>query len=166
MEQLNILAIDGGNEMSGYCVLADDFTPLEFGKVANDTLLQMLPDLWERYTPLLAIERFENYGMPVGREVFDSCVWNGRFIERFMRFTDKWLWIKRKDEKLMICGTTRANDSNIRHALIERFAKHDLKNGKGTKKNPDFFYGFKADVWSAFAIGYTAFLIMEDGHEK
>ena len=110
MEQLNILAIDGGNEMSGYCVLADDFTPMEFGKVANDTLLQMLPDLWERYEPLLAIEQFESYGMPVGREVFDSCVWNGRFIERFMRFTDKWLWIKRKDEKLIICGTTRAND--------------------------------------------------------
>ena len=53
MEHLNILAIDGGNEMSGYCVLADDFTPMEFGKVANDTLLQMLPDLWERYKPLL-----------------------------------------------------------------------------------------------------------------
>ena len=62
MEQLNILAIDGGNEMSGYCVLADDYTPLEFGKVANDTLLQMLPDLWERYEPLLAIEQFESYG--------------------------------------------------------------------------------------------------------
>ena len=100
-----------------------------------------------------------SYGMPVGKEVFDTCVWIGRFIEDMNCIPQDRItvteYIYRKDEKINICNSMKAKDSNIRQALIDRFAQHDFKNGKGKKSNPDFFYGFSKDVWSAFAVGIT-----------
>lgn len=151
-----VLAIDEGNEYSGYCVVMDDFSPAEFGKVTNDELLKHLGDIFEKYKGIsLAIEKFESYGMPVGRSVFDSCVWAGRFIQACQEQGIGYEWVSRKEEKLIICGSLKANDTTIRRALINMFCNCDYRTGKGTKKNPDYFYGFKADVWSAFAIGYV-----------
>lgn len=148
-----ILAIDPGNMDSAYVVLSDEYEPVRFGKIPNQELLTLIPDIATEYKIAeSAIEMVASYGMAVGREVFDTCVWVGRFTEACIRVGMVCKYIYRKDIKLHICGQTKAKDTNIRIALIDRFAKHDLKNGKGTKSNPDIFYGFFQDVWAAMAV--------------
>ena len=78
-----VLAIDEGNEYSGYCVLLDDYTPVDFGKVPNMELLEHIVEVARKYKGVtLAIEKFESYGMPVGKSVFDSCVWLTKLLQK------------------------------------------------------------------------------------
>ncbi|MDR4039745.1 MAG: hypothetical protein Q3W86_07460 [Evtepia sp.] len=147
---MRILAIDPGDKQSAYCFIdSEGLRPLRFAKAENAEVLLVLQ--LEKYD-LVVIERLASYGMPVGRNVFETCEWVGRFTQAAQKPVD---YIYRQDEKLYLCHDSRAKDANIRRALIDRFATHDLKNGKGTKKNPDWFYGFSADVWAAYAVGIT-----------
>lgn len=153
---MKILAIDPGCIESAF-VIADrkDLKPIEFGKIDNRLLLGNIQDRVFEYDEL-AIEMVESFGMGVGAEVFETVFWIGRFWEASLENKAAPLTkIYRHDEKLNLCGSVRAKDSNIRIALIDRFAQHDFKNGKGTKKNPDWFHGFAADVWSAYAVLVT-----------
>lgn len=148
---MTVLAIDPGNKESAYCFIdAETLHPGLFAKVENETLLSII-NLYSYHA--IVIERVASYGMAVGRDVFETCEWIGRFTQAALPLTVDYIY--RKDEKLHICGDSRAKDANIRRALIDRFAQHDLKNGKGTKKNPDWFYGFAADCWAAYAVGIT-----------
>lgn len=160
-----VLAIDPGNRESGICLIdSETYRPLWHGKVENESFLWELkfnPEhpvrryLAERSLHL-AIEMVASYGMPVGREVFETCVWIGRFHEFFRdSYGAVSNLVYRRDEKLAICHSPKANDSTIRQALVDRFAP-GLKNyGKGTKKEPGWFYGFAADQWQAYAVGVT-----------
>jgi hypothetical protein len=93
-----------------------------------------------------------SYGMPVGATVFETCVWIGRFIQAVCEVgfpAEKIVRIYRKDEKMNLCHSMKAKDSNIRQALIDRFGI------VGTKKEPGYFYGFKKDMWAAMAVAVT-----------
>lgn len=149
-----ILAIDPGNIESGY-VLLDQKTlkPLEVGKIKNEELKYILelPSTKESVKHY-AIEMIASYGMSVGQSVFETCIWIGRFIEVI---GDNYKFIYRKDEKTNLCNSMKAKDSNIIQALIDRFAPNTPNKGKGTKKEPGWFYGFKKDIWQAYAVGVT-----------
>lgn len=169
-----VLAIDPGNQESAYVLMdKETYKPIEFGKIPNEEMLDKIKTL--DYDNL-AIEMIASYGMPVGREVFDTCVFIGRCVEAGTTKKAKELqkelrgfdtinlvgaekpfyeYIYRKEEKINLCGSMKAKDSNIRQALIDRFAKFDFKSGKGVKSNQDFFYGFSSDVWAAYAVGVT-----------
>lgn len=145
MKNNYILAVDAGNIESGYCLMdANTYKPIEFGKIDNTQMLMKVIEL--KYDKLI-LEMVASYGMPVGASIFETCVWIGRFIQA--RNCPDYEYIYRKEEKINLCNSMKAKDSNIRQALIDRFGE------VGTKKNQGFFYGFKKDIWSAFAVGCT-----------
>lgn len=154
---MRLLAIDPGNTESAY-VLMDGYKPIPggFGKIPNEDLAEIVANIKGRAgVDHIAIEMIASYGMPVGREVFDTCVWIGRYTQIAIAHGLPVDSVYRADVKLNLCGSSRAKDGNVRQALIDRFAQHDMKNGKGTKKAPDWFYGFAKDVWAAYGVGVT-----------
>lgn len=81
-EKCPIIAIDPGNRQSAYCVIdCNTLRPLEFGKVDNEELRNKLVFANEQGWQWAAIEMVASYGMAVGREVFDTVLWIGRFYE-------------------------------------------------------------------------------------
>lgn len=92
---------------------------------------------------VMAIEMIESMGMAVGKEVFETVFWIGRFcqisIAEFNRVT-------RRAVKLHLCGQSRAKDANIRCALLDKIGP------VGTKKNPGPCFGVSSHLWSALAV--------------
>lgn len=145
---MNYLAIDPGPVDSAYVLITGECQALDFGKINNLALRDVLPGL-SRRASYAAIEMVASYGMAVGAEVFETCVWTGRFIERS---SCRLRPVFRRDVKLHHCQSPRANDANITQALIDRFAPNTPNRGKGSKAEPGWFYGFKADLWQAYAL--------------
>jgi hypothetical protein len=157
-----ILAIDPGTIESAYCIIEKKtLKPIKFEKILNEDLKEKLfsDKFYQDYNvEECYIEMIASYGMPVGKEVFETCVWIGRFFER-CNF-DKVEFVYRMEEKMHICNNPKANDATIKKALIDRFGD------KGTKKNPGWFYGFSKDVWAAYAVGITGIEKIREGRKN
>ena len=167
-----ILGIDPGNTESAYCLCDITLEPLRFDKVKNfepcDSIVSgqrdmFLNEIWmalgkedaRNDNTIVVIENIESFGMPVGRSVLDTCIYIGELKRTFDIRGYPVRFIYRHEEKMAICHSSKANDATIKQALVDRFAPGEKNHGKGTKDRKGFFYGFKADVWSSFAIATT-----------
>ena len=144
---MRLLAIDPGPKFSAY-VIWDGTAILEHGKVPSDELLRFEAG---KMLDACAIEMIACYGMPVGEEVFETCVWIGRYIERWRSYTCNLphRLITRGAVKMHLCHTMKAKDANIRQALIDRLG------APGTKKAPGATFGLAGDEWAALAVAIT-----------
>ena len=145
---MSILAIDPGPIKSAYVVLNDDLSLKKFGMEENDLVLAIIDTACFEHFEHVVIEMIASYGMAVGKDVFNTCVWIGRFTQEASRFVEP-KYIYRKEEKMNLCHSMKAKDGNIRQALIDRFGP------VGKKKTPGWFYGVSKDVWAAVAVGVT-----------
>jgi hypothetical protein len=153
-----IIGIDPGNVESAFCLInARTMQPVYFNKEKNADMWRDVFMAAEKigWNVDFAVEMIASYGMPVGRGVFDTCVWIGQMKDRIEGAGMECNFVYRKEEKRVLCNNLTASDSSIRHALIDRFAPGVKNLGKGNKAKPGWFYGFRADIWQAYAVAVT-----------
>lgn len=142
-----VLGIDPGPDKSGVVFLGPDGV--------NWHELLTLDEIREAFSsPIdssdsgpIAIEDVDSFGMRVGREVFDTVRNVGRMLE-FMGPNVH--LITRREVKLTIVGSARANDADVRLAILEMFG--GKAKAIGTKKDPGPLYGVKGHCWAALAV--------------
>lgn len=151
----SIFGIDPGPEQSGWCVyLPDHHRVLSCGVKKNSDLLRYLEMVSHSR---IAMEMIASYGMPVGREVFETCVWIGRFMQAMERPEAVDL-VYRKDVKMHLCGTTKAKDGNVRQAILDLFPRTGggATPQVGTKGQPGPLYGVSTHAWPALGVAITS----------
>lgn len=151
-----LLAIDPGTTHSGWVRVRHypgecsypPILPLGCGVGDNHEILAMCRD----HDGPIAIEMIASYGMAVGKEVFETCVWIGRFVQ--VAGPERVRLVYRKDVKLHLCGSPRAKDANIRQALIDRWG--GKAEAIGNVKRPGPLYAVKSHAWAALGVAVTA----------
>lgn len=149
----HILALDPGPEQTGW-VLYDGHQVADSGVAGNAVMLELVRG---SDAGTLAVEMIASYGMPVGREVFETCVWIGRFQQAWHSPNEVRL-VYRRDVKLHLCGTSKAKDPNVRQALIDLFPPTGggAVRQIGTKAQPGPLYGVSSHAWPALGVAITA----------
>lgn len=147
---MTVLAIDPGNIQSAF-VLWDGEHILDKGDLPNEEIRLIIKRSGNLICPpVLAIEQIKSYGMSVGESIFETCVWTGRFMQTWIDAGENDLVrIPRLEVKVHLCKSARANDGNVRQALIDRIGE------PGRKKAPGPTYGCSGDIWAALAVGVT-----------
>lgn len=159
-----ILAIDPGNEKSGYTLIdMQTYVPIQHGKIDNDKLEELMLELDYEH---LVLEMVASYGMSVGKSVFDTVFHTGRFSG--IKTSVKYTRITRSQVKMHLLGRTSAKDTHITQFLVQRFLTTEEMDrwgdyGKGVKADKGYFYGFNNDIYQAYAVGVTWLDVTKQG---
>jgi hypothetical protein len=145
---VTLLAIDPGTTSSGWVELNDRNEIIAHDITDNEELIDYVREFAVFDGHDLAIEMIASYGMPVGAEVFETCVWIGRMIQAYGG-NGTITRVTRNQVKNHICGSSKAKDGNVRQALI------DLFGPKGTKNAPGPTFGFHTHMWAALGVAAT-----------
>ncbi len=153
---MTILAIDPGTSESGF-VLYDDGFVFRSGVLPNEVLLQqILAGSLAPLPSLIAIEMIASYGMAVGKDVFETCVWIGRFQQAWP-WPEEVVHVYRRDVKMHLCGTAKAKDGNVRQALIDLYPRTGggATPQIGIKSKPGPLFGMSTHAWAALGVAVT-----------
>ena len=164
MNHFVYIGIDPGLEQSGFTALFPN-RPKHTGVYKNSKILDVCETVvvecdQKRLGVRVGIEMIACYGMPVGREVFETCLWIGKFVARFPKCAGsvEIRKVYRAQVKHYLCNTTKAKDSNVRQALIDLYPPTGggAVRQIGTKAKPGPLYGFKSHAWAALGVAKTA----------
>lgn len=146
-----IMAIDPGTAQSGFVVMTDRLVS-DSGVLPNAEMLRWV----SLHKGLLAIEMVASYGMAVGKDVFETVRWIGRFQQAY-RDPEAVRLVYRRDVRLFLCASPKAKDANVRQALLDMFPR--TGGGKtpqiGTKAQRGPLYGVSSHSWAALAVAVT-----------
>lgn len=148
---MDIYAVDPGDEISAVVQYSTrSRAPILSLTDTNESIIAFLYTEGRVTEDTLVIEEFESYGMAVGREVFRTVWWSGRFYEVW---NGNKIMLPRRTAKLHLTGQTRARDSEVRTAIIDAFGGKIRAIGK--KKTPGPLHGVKGHEWAALALALT-----------
>lgn len=148
-----ILGIDPGSSETAFCLIDQDYRIQSAGKLLN---VDMRAHIRDCLFSVAAIESIQSYGMPVGREVFDTCYEIGRLMQLIEGIGGKFTLIPRPEYTRRICGVQKVNDAVLRQALLLRF---------GGDKKGEALHMLKgcSDKRSAFAVAVYKLDLMKGG---
>lgn len=145
---MRVLAIDPGTTQSAY--VEYDGTVVSHGISENSPLCERLASRDYFHVSFIVVEQIESFGMSVGKEVFETVWWAGRFHQAAQQdYVVSAQRMTRREVKLHLCKSMKAKDANIRQALIDRFGG---EKAIGLKKSPGPLYGIRSHEWAALAI--------------
>ena len=145
------LAIDPGTRESAYVWLLDG-SVVDHGKVPNRAMLSIVHDVTRKQPGLKVVcEMIASYGASVGSDVFETCIWIGRYLQA-CECEDNFNRVTRVQVKVHHCHrANKVTDSVVRQAMIDRYGGKDVAIGRS--KVPGPLFGLRGDEWAALAVG-------------